>query len=103
MSNVSIEPGAEVYKGSFSLRFAPKPEDKYVPKNYDEECICTGLRLLSEGKTEEGLRYVLIAWADEALWSCCHTAMRQIGSVRMITRRLCRSYTKWWTEAIRWQ
>ena len=69
MSNVSIEPGAEVYKGSFSLRFAPKPEDKYVPKNYDEECICTGLRLLSEGKTEEGLRYVLIAWADEALWA----------------------------------
>ena len=69
MSNVSIEPGAEVYKGSFSLRFAPKPEDKYVPKNYDEECICTGLRLLSEGKTEEGLRYLLIAWADEDLWA----------------------------------
>lgn len=69
MSNVSIEPGSEVYKGSFSLRFAPKPEDKYVPKNYDEECICTGLRLLSEGKTEEGLRYLLIAWADEDLWA----------------------------------
>lgn len=69
MSNVSIEPGVEVYKGSFSLRFAPKPEDKYVPKNYDEECICTGLRLLSEGKTEEGLRYLLIAWADEDLWA----------------------------------
>ena len=69
MSNVSIEPGAEVYKGSFSLRFAPKPEDKYVPKNYDEECICTGLRLLSEGKTEEGLRYLLITWADEDLWA----------------------------------
>lgn len=69
MSNVSIEPGAEVYKGSFSLRFAPKPEDKYVPKNYDEECICTGLRLLSEGKTEEGLRYLLIAWTDEDLWA----------------------------------
>ena len=69
MSNVSIEPGAEVYKGSFSLRFAPKPEDKYVPKNYDEECICTGLRLLSEGKTDEGLRYLLIAWADEDLWA----------------------------------
>lgn len=69
MSNVSIEPGAEVYKGSFFLRFAPKPEDKYVPKNYDEECICTGLRLLSEGKTEEGLRYLLIAWADEDLWA----------------------------------
>lgn len=69
MSNVSIEPGAEVYKGSFSLRFAPKPEDKYVPKNYDEECICTGLRLRSEGKTEEGLRYLLIAWADEDLWA----------------------------------
>ncbi len=69
MSNVSIEPGAEVYKGSFSLRFAPKPEDKYVPKNYDEEFICTGLRLLSEGKTEEGLRYLLIAWADEDLWA----------------------------------
>jgi len=69
MSNVSIEPGAEVYKGSFSLRFAPKPEDKYVPKNYDGECICTGLRLLSEGKTEEGLRYLLIAWADEDLWA----------------------------------
>ena len=69
MSNVSIEPVAEVYKGSFSLRFASKPEDKYVPKNYDEECICTGLRLLSEGKTEEGLRYLLIAWADEDLWA----------------------------------
>lgn len=69
MSNVSIEPGAEIYKGSFSLRFAPKPEDKYVPQNYDEECICTGLRLLSEGKTEEGLKYLLIAWTDEDLWA----------------------------------
>ena len=55
MNNVTIEPGSEIYKGSFSLKFAPKPEDKYVPKNYDEECICNGLRLLSEGKTDEGL------------------------------------------------
>lgn len=69
MSNVSIEPGAEIYKGSFSLRFAPKPEDKYVPRNYDEECICTGMHLLSEGKTEEGLGYLLIAWDDEDLWA----------------------------------
>ena len=60
MSNVTIESGAETYKGCFSLRFAPKPEDKYVPKNYDEECICTGLRLLSEGKTKEGLRCLQI-------------------------------------------
>lgn len=27
------------------------------------------MRLLSEGKTEEGLRYLLIAWADEDLWA----------------------------------
>ena len=69
MNNALIETGAGIYKGSFSLRFAPKPEDKYVPRNYDEECICTGLRLLSEGKTEEGLEYLLIAWADEDLWA----------------------------------
>lgn len=37
MNNALIETGAEIYKGSFSLRFAPKLEDKYVPKNYDEE------------------------------------------------------------------
>ncbi|MCQ2309255.1 MAG: hypothetical protein MJZ78_04670 [Bacteroidales bacterium] len=37
MNNALIETGAGIYKGSFSLRFAPKPEDKYVPKNYDEE------------------------------------------------------------------
>lgn len=53
MSNVSIEPGAEVYKGSFSLRFAPKPEDKYDPKNYDEEsaldCACC-----QKGKQKRG-------------------------------------------------
>ena len=36
-----------IYKGSFSLKFAPKPEDNYVPRNYDEGCICTGMRLLS--------------------------------------------------------
>ena len=54
-----------IYKGSFSLKFAPKPEDNYVPRNYDEGCICTGMRLLSEGKTEEGLKYLLIAWAEE--------------------------------------
>ena len=65
MSNVSIEPGSKIYKGSFSLKFAPKPEDNYVPRNYDEGCICTGMRLLSEGKTEEGLKYLLIAWAEE--------------------------------------
>ena len=65
MNNVTIEPGSEIYKGSFSLKFTPKPEDKYVPKNYDEECICNGLRLLSEGKTDEGLGYLMIAWADE--------------------------------------
>ena len=69
MNNVTIEPGSEIYKGSFSLKFAPKPEDKYVPKNYDEECICNGLRLLSEGKTDEGLGYLMIAWADEDLWA----------------------------------
>ena len=65
MNNVTIEPGSEIYKGSFSLKFAPKPEDKYVPKNHEEECIYTGMRLLSEGKTEEGLKYLLIAWAEE--------------------------------------
>lgn len=69
MNNVTIEPGSEIYIGSYSLKFAPKPEDKYVPKNYDEECICNGLRLLSEGKTEEGLKYLLIAWADADLWA----------------------------------
>ena len=69
MNNVTIEPGSEIYIGSFSLKFVPKPEDKYVPKNYDEECICNGLRLLSEGKTEEGLKYLLIAWADADLWA----------------------------------
>ena len=47
MSNVSIEPGSKIYKGNFSLKLAPKLEDKYVPRNYDEECICTGMRLLS--------------------------------------------------------
>ena len=30
MNNVTIEPGSEIYKGSFSLKSAPKPEDKYV-------------------------------------------------------------------------
>ena len=69
MNNVTIEPGSEIYKGCFSLKFAPKPEDKYVPKNHDEECIYTGMRLLSEGKTKEGLKYLLIAWADEDLWA----------------------------------
>ena len=69
MNNVTIEPGSEIYTGCFSLKFAPKPEDKYVPKNHDEECIYTGMRLLSEGKTEEGLKYLLIAWADEDLWA----------------------------------
>ena len=69
MNNVSIEPSTEIYKGCFSLRFAPKPEDKHIPENYDEECICTGLRLLSEGKTKEGLSYLLIAWEDEDLWA----------------------------------
>lgn len=39
MNNVTIEPGSEIYKGGFSLKSAPKPEDKYVPRNYDEECI----------------------------------------------------------------
>lgn len=69
MNNALIETGAGIYKGSFSLRFAPKPEDKYIPENYDEECICTGLRLLSEGKTKEGLRCLQIAWANENLWA----------------------------------
>ena len=39
MNNVTIEPESEIYKGGFSLKSAPKPEDKYVPRNYDEECI----------------------------------------------------------------
>ena len=30
MNNVTIEPGSEIYKGSFSLKSTPKPEDKYV-------------------------------------------------------------------------
>ena len=47
MNNVTIEPGSKIYKGSFSLKFAPKPEDNYVPRNYDEGCICTGMRMLS--------------------------------------------------------
>ena len=51
------------------MKFTPKPEDKYVPKKFDEECICNGLRLLSEGKTDEGLGYLMIAWADEDLWA----------------------------------
>ena len=45
MNNVTIEPESEIYKGCFSLKFTPKPEDKYVPKNYDEnafvmDCVC---------------------------------------------------------------
>ena len=105
MNNVTIEPGSEIYKGSFSLKFTPKPEDKYVPKNYDEECICNGLRLLSEGKTDEGLGYLMIVWADEDLWagellSYGYTA-NWFGENNFPKAR--RSYTKWWTEAIRWQ
>lgn len=37
MNNALIETGAGIYKGRFSLRFAPKPEDKYVPKNYSRK------------------------------------------------------------------
>lgn len=69
MSNVSIEPGTEIFKETYVLRFAPNPEKKYIPKNYDEKFICAGLRLLSEGETEAGLRCLLIAWANENLWA----------------------------------
>ena len=89
MSNVSIEPGAEIYNGCFSLRFAPKPEEKYVPRNYDEECICNGLRLLSEGKSEEGLRYLLIAWENGDLWAgeLWSETQRPLGEV--LVRKVC--------------
>ena len=30
MNNVTIEAESEIYKGSVSLKSAPKPEDKYV-------------------------------------------------------------------------
>ena len=30
MNNVTIEPESEIYKGGFSLKSEPKPEDKYV-------------------------------------------------------------------------
>lgn len=65
----TVEQGKETYKGCFSMNFAPKQEEDYVPRNYDEECICNGLRLLSDGKTEEGLKKLQNAWADENLWA----------------------------------